>query len=113
MTPRLLSRGALPPLPDPELQFAEELSEHERDTEGLPDAERQMMRRQLLQRLNGPGRELGLSDDADTKYHRMGGGAGGSSHEFTGRAQFAPAIPETASTLTVHWGDLRFPVSLR
>lgn len=26
----------LAPLPDPELQFAQELSEHERDTEGLP-----------------------------------------------------------------------------
>ncbi len=71
------------------------------------------MRHQFLHRLNQPGRELGLSDDVDTKYHRMGGGAGGSSDEYTGRAQFAPAIPEAASTLTVHWGDLTFPVPLR
>jgi hypothetical protein len=72
-----------------------------------------MMRRHLLQRLNGPGREVGLSDDVGTKYHRTGGGAGGNGQEFTGRAQFVPAIPEAASVLAVHWGDLRFPVPLR
>jgi hypothetical protein len=102
----------LAPIPDLEIQFASELSDHERDTQGLPDAERQMMRRQFLQQLNGPGREVGLSDDAGTEYHRMGGGHAGDGREFTGRAQFAPAIPETASTLTVRWGDLRFPVPL-
>ena len=103
----------LAPTPDPEIQFAQELSDHERDTRGLPDGERKMMRRQFVQRLNGPGRDLGLSDDVETEYHRTGGGAGGNGREFTGRAQFAPAIPEAASTLTVHWGDLRFPVPLR
>jgi len=102
----------LAPIPDPEIQFASELSDHERDTQGLPNAERQMMRRQFLQQLNGPGRELGLSDDVGTEYHRMGGRHSSNGQECTGRAQFAPAVPETASTLTIHWGDLRFPVSL-
>jgi hypothetical protein len=103
----------LAPTPDPEVQFAQELSDHERDTQGLPDGERQMMRRQLLQQLGGPGREVGLSDDLGTQYHRMGGGAGGNGREFTGRAQFAPAIPEAAAALAVHWGELRFKVPLR
>jgi hypothetical protein len=103
----------LAPLPDPEVQFAQELSDHERDTEGLPNDERRMMRHQLVGQLRAPGRELGLSDDVETTYRRARGGAGGSDREFTGRAQFVPAIPEAASTLTVHWGDLRFPVSLR
>jgi hypothetical protein len=103
----------LAPTPDPEIQFASEISDHERDTQGLPDADRQMMRRQFLHRLNGPGREVGLSDDLGTKYHRTGGGAGGNGQEFTGRAEFVPAIPDAASTLAVHWGDLKFPVPLR
>ncbi len=72
-----------------------------------------MMRRQLLHRLDGPGRQVGLSDDVGTKHHRRGGGAGGNGREFTGRAQFGPAIPNAASSLVVHWGYLRFPVPLR
>ena len=57
----------LAPLPDPEMQFAQQLLEHERDTEGLPDAERQMMRRRLIHQLNRAGRDLGFSDDVNTE----------------------------------------------
>lgn len=98
------------PLPDPELQFAQELLDQERDCAGLPDLERQMMRTRLLHRLNRFGRDLRLSDDVKTEYRRTGGGRSGGGDETIGRHQFMPAIPETASVLTVHWRELKFPV---
>jgi hypothetical protein len=100
-------------LQDPELQFAQELLEHDRDTRSVrwraPD--NASPAHTLTQRTRS--RELGLSDDVDTHYHLAGGGFVGNIPEFTGRAQFVPAIPEAASMLTVHWSDLRFPVPLR
>ena len=103
----------LAPLPDPEIQFGQELLEHERDTQGLPDAERQMLRHQFLRRLNRGEQDLRLTDDMNTEYRNKGGGSSGGGNETIGRAQFMPAIPEPASMLTVHWGDLIFPVPLR
>jgi hypothetical protein len=51
-----------------------------------------------------------LSDDIGTTYRYCGGGHSGGSHEKVGRSNFVPAIPEFATVLTVHWGDLEFPV---
>jgi hypothetical protein len=102
----------LAPLPDPELQFARELFDHERDSEGLPDTERQMLRRQMLHRLSRGGPELSLSDDLHTDYRHTGGGRSGSGMETMGRDHLMPAVPEHATMLTVHWGDLGFPVAL-
>ena len=48
------------PLPSPELQFAQELLDQERDCAGLPDLERQMMRIRLRHRLNRVGRDRAL-----------------------------------------------------
>lgn len=102
----------LAPMPDPEIQFGQEVLEHERDTRGLPDAERQRMRHQFLLRLGRDGQDLRLSDDMNTEYRNTGGGSSGGGNEMVGRAQFMPALPEPASMLTVHWGDLVFPVPL-
>jgi hypothetical protein len=102
----------LAPLPDLEMQFAQELLDHERDAEGLPDTERHMMRHQFLHRLDRHGAGVRLSDDLSTEYRHTGGASGGGGNEKVGRAQFMPAIPESASLVTVHWGDLVFPVPL-
>ncbi len=101
------------PLPDAELQYADELRAHDRDTEGLPEDERAMMRRHFLHRLSRPPLQtLTLTDDLATDYRSTGGGSSGGGNERTGRAEFAPGIPHEAATLTVHWDDLAFPVSL-
>lgn len=99
------------PLPDVESKYAEELRAHDRDTEGLPEDERTMMRHRFLMQLNRPaGQALTLSDDLGTEYRQTGGGAGGGGDEQTGRQQFVPAVPETASELTIRWDDLVFRV---
>ena len=101
------------PLPDVEAQYADELAGHDRDTEGLPEGERELLRRRFLHRLSRPtGYELGLTDDLGTEYRHTGGGSGGGGNEQIGRAQFMPAIPEGASKLVVQWGDLAFDVSM-
>jgi hypothetical protein len=100
------------PLPDAEIQYADEVREHERDTEGLPDGERKMLRQRFLHQLDRARYHFSLSDDLGTEYLRTGGGSGGSLEEQTGRAQFMPGVPQDASLLTVHWDDLTFPVSI-
>lgn len=101
------------PLPDLEKQFASEIAAEELDSEGLPEAERQMMRHQHLSRLHARGFEkLTLSDDVNTEYHNRGGGSGGGGAERVGRSEFMPAIPEEARRLAIHWEDLEFTVPL-
>jgi len=103
----------LAPLPDAEIEFAAELQDHERDTEGLPEGERKMMRHRLVNQLQAPMRHmLTLSDDLGTQYHPTGGGSGGDGKEQAGRAQFMPGIPKDASRLAVRWGELVFEVSI-
>jgi len=101
------------PLPDAELQFAGELHAHDRDTEGLPEDERTMMRRHFLRRLSRTAPMLTLSDGLATVYRSTGGGSSGGGQEQTGRATFAPGIPDEAATLVIRWNDLEFPVPLR
>lgn len=101
------------PLPDAEIQYAEGIREHERDTEGLPEGERKMMRQRFLHQVDRTRYDFSLSDDLGTEYRRTGGGSGGGREEQTGRAQFMPGVPETASMLTVRWNDLAFPVPIR
>jgi hypothetical protein len=98
------------PLPNAEIQYADEIREHERDTEGLPDGERKMLRQRFLHQLDRARYNFSLSDDLGTEYHRTGGGSGGGRDEQTGRAQFVPGVPTGASLLTVRWDDLAFPV---
>jgi hypothetical protein len=100
------------PLPDAEIQYADEIRNHERNTEGLPEGERMMMRQRFIHQLDRARYNFSLSDDLGTEYHRTGGGSGGSRDEQTGRAQFMPGVPKGASMLTVRWDDLKFPVSI-
>ena len=73
-----------------------------------------MMRQRFLHRVSRPpGHTITLSDDLGTEYRSSGGGSSGGGNEQTGRAQFTPGIPQEASTLTVHWNDLAFPVSIK
>ena len=102
------------PLPDAEHQYAAELRAHDRDTEGLPEHERKMMRQHFLHRLSRPpSQTLTLTDDLATDYRSTGGGSSGGGNEQTGRAQFVPGIPAEAATLVIHWNDLVFPVPLK
>ena len=74
------------PLPDLEKQFASEIAAEELDSEGLPEAERQMMRHHHLNRLHAREVEkLTISDDVNTEYHKRGGGSGGGGAERVGR----------------------------
>lgn len=103
----------LAPRPDDERRYADELRVHERDTEGLSEHDRRMLRHRFLRGISGPpGRALALSDDVGTDYRSAGGGSGGGGDELTGRARFVPGIPPEATLLTVHWEDLAFAVPL-
>jgi hypothetical protein len=103
----------LAPLPDPELQFKDQLAAHDLDSEGLPEHVREQSRRMLVQRLGRPGQRLSLSDDAGTEYHHAGGSSGGGSEERIGRSEFTPAVPNNASELLVHWQDeVTIPIDL-
>jgi hypothetical protein len=99
------------PLPDAETKYADELRAHDRDTEGLPDHERESLRRMFLMQINRPTSfAFTLADDLGTEYLNTGGGTSGGRNEQTGRAQFMPAVPERASELTIRWDDLVFRV---
>jgi hypothetical protein len=104
----------LAPLPDPELQFTEQLAAHDRDSEGLAEPERGRARGMLIHRLaHGPAR-LWITDDVGTEYRHCGGGSGGGSDERVGRTQFTPSVSAVASELVVHWDDeVSIPIDLR
>ena len=102
------------PLPDDERRYADELRVHDRDTEGLPEHDRMMLRHRFLRGLGGPpGRALALSDDAGTDYRSVGGGSSGGGDELTGRARFVPGIPPEASVADGALGGARVPGAAR
>lgn len=103
----------LAPIPDPVEQHTLAMSALDRDTVGLTEEERKVLRDQLVGRLVSPGVwDVSLSDDLGTKYKSCGGGSSGGGQERVGRAEFVPALPDAATALTVHWGALDFPVRL-
>ena len=103
----------LAPRPDDERRYAAELRVHERDTDGLPEHDRMMLRHRFLRGLGGPpGRDLALADDVGTDYRSAGGGSSGGGDELTGRARFVPGVPPTATVLTVRWEELEFEVPI-
>jgi hypothetical protein len=66
----------LAPMPDPVEQHDLAMSAFERDTMGLPENERTVLRDQLVPRLVSPGAwDIALSDDVGTEYRSCGGGA--------------------------------------
>jgi len=110
---RIAVNWRLAPIPDPVEQHEMAMSAFERDTMGLHEDERTALRDQLVQRLVSPGAwDITLSDDVGTEYRSCGGGSSGSGQEKVGRTQFIPAIPESATALTVYWSDLAFSVRL-
>lgn len=102
----------LAPMPDPEQYLATELAVHDRDSEGLPEEERKMLRAQFVQHASFRRQIIGLSDDVGTVYHHGGGGSGGGRDERVGRAQFHPAVPNSATVLTVTWDAFTVAVDL-
>jgi hypothetical protein len=102
----------LAPEPDYKVLFADELAAQERDLEGVPDLQREQLRRQLLHHLKVQRKHLELSDDVGTEYHHMGGGSSGGGGEQVGRTQFAPAVPHRASRLSISWDELVFDIAL-
>jgi hypothetical protein len=101
------------PLPNVEDAFAREIALLERDTEGLPDEERENRRNSFQQRLGAHGiNAFLLSDDVGTDYQLAGGNSGGGTDERTGRTQFTPGIPSHASRLTITWETVQFEVEV-
>jgi hypothetical protein len=101
------------PLPGESL-FAEELAATDRDTEGLPDVERELLRnrlkgRLLLHRLS----DFGLGDDVGTSYEQTGNDSRQGDEEWAGRACFTPAPPTEATRITVRWCGTTFDIDLR
>jgi hypothetical protein len=102
----------LAPLPDPEIQYLDQLSAHDQDAEGLTELQRRQLRRQLLGRLGHLRERIRLVDSVETMYQKMGGGSGGSADERVGRTEFMPSIPDSATWLSVFWEELEFVVPL-
>jgi hypothetical protein len=110
---KLTVNWRLAPEPDYELVFAYELAEQEPDLEGLSEEHRNMLRRQLVHRLQMRRRLLRISDDVGTEYHSGGGGSSGGGGEKRGHTDFRPAVPAEASRAIVRWDDsLEFVVRL-
>jgi len=107
-------RWRVSPEPDITMAFPDESTELERDLVGLEDWARddlrmkahQMLRMRRLYRFV-------LTDDVGTDYVQRGLHHGGGGGVMSGDAEFRPAPPETASTLTFSWLNLRVPVVLR
>jgi hypothetical protein len=102
----------LAPLPDPVKQNELAMADLDQKTRDRSEDERLVLRRELAHRLVSPGADVMLSDDIGTTYQFCGGGSSGGGQEKIGRSDFIPAIPESATALTVHWGDLEFQVPL-
>lgn len=102
----------LAPIPDPVEENKLAMADLDQRTRGRSEGERQVLRRELARRLVSPGAECTLSDDVGTTYQFCGGGSSGGGQEKIGRSDFIPAIPQSATALTVHWNDLEFQVSL-
>jgi hypothetical protein len=93
------------PPPDPAAQFAPELEEISSETEGLPDAERRLLRERYLRMLQHRSmNSFDLTDDSGSTYVRLG--------PTFGRSEFAPGIPSGARSLTIHFQDLEVLVWL-
>jgi len=93
--------------------YAEDARAHARDTEGLPDAERE----QLLTRWRGhqQGRiwqELTVTDDVGTAYRHLDGGSSGFESDVLGNQVIAPAPPVEASVVTIHLRGANFEIRL-
>jgi len=93
--------------------YADDARAHARDTEGLPNAERE----QLYRRWRGhqQGRiwhELTVTDDAGTPYQHIGGGSSGFDNEIVGVQAVAPAPPDAAIVVTVHLRGAGFGIRL-
>jgi len=93
--------------------YAEDARAHARDTEGLPDAERE----QLLARWRGhqQGRiwqELTVTDDVGTAYRHLDGGSSGFESDVLGNQVIAPAPPVEASVVTIHLRGANFEIRL-
>ena len=110
---RMAVAWRLAPLPDPERQHESEAAAHDRDSAGLPDAERTMLRHRFFRQLEMRQQLLQVADDVGTEYQHIGGGSGGGGDERVGRAQFVPAVPDTAAKLTVRWDAVPVSVDLR
>jgi hypothetical protein len=103
----------LAPEPDYEVLFADELAEQAPDLEGLPEPQRQRLRRQLVQRLQMQRRPFLLADDVGTEYHQMGGGSSTGQRGKRGHTDFLPGVPADARVLSLTWGgDTTFEVPL-
>jgi len=100
----------LAPRPDPVEEHHLAMAALDRDTTGLSDEHRLLRRVELAKQLVSPGRQVQLIDDVGTRYRSQGGGGHGGRDAWIGRTDFVPAIPASATQLTVQWGDLEFPV---
>ena len=109
---RVVVNWRLAPIPDAVDQHERAMAVHERATGGLSDQERRARWDELVRRLLSPGLWVDLSDDIGTTYRSCSGGSHGGGQEKIGRMDFVPAVPEAASVLTVHWGNVEFAVRL-
>ena len=80
------------------------LREHDRDTQGLPEGERKMMRQRFLRRLNlGERYKLALSDDLGTEYRGMGGGTNASDNEQSGLRRHIESRRRATEPSAMQW----------
>jgi hypothetical protein len=89
------------PLPDVDAALPEEAEAGDRDTQGLPEDERDRIR---LRRQRDNWKLLHhfvVSDDAGHRYRSAGGGASGSLDVLVGRVIITPGLQEGATTLVI------------
>jgi hypothetical protein len=101
--------------PDPDVQLAEQLEALDREPDQAWTLERIEEHIKLIDvlKLTVFFSHLSLTDDLGTVYQGGGGGGSTGQGEGTWSHEFEPAIPDEATTLTVHWEDLSFQIPLR
>lgn len=103
----------LAPPPDQEAMFADDVAALERDTEGLPDQRREMLKRRLLQQLSMQRQEIKVTDDLGTTITLREVVPAEAQNERTGRMMFHPVPSPDATLLSIQWEDVVHGVTLR
>jgi hypothetical protein len=104
------------PLHNPLVSEAEDLADADRDSEGLPEREREGHRQmERLRSMWDVSHHFVVSDDVGTGYHRSQSlsEAGSSDDERVGHVVLRPSAPESASQVTVEAAGNRFPFRLQ
>ncbi len=110
---RMRFHWRIAPPHDVDQRYADDARAHGRDTEGLPEAEREPCRRRWRGHHRGRiWHELSVTDDVGTSYQHVGGGSGEFEDDILCNQVVTSAPPPEATVVTVGLRGARFDFRL-